>query len=131
MRPLTTKDVEDCAAICVAVHGIHRSSELGDALKTFTPFGVEREGRVTGYLSAPTFWLMNHGVALAEEDMRTLILGAAAASSEPVSFLLPIRQASLFRWCLSEGLRVVKPMTLMSMGYYQTPHGCYFPSVLY
>jgi hypothetical protein len=26
----------------------------------------------------------------------------------------PVRQASLFRWCLSEGMRVVKPMALMT-----------------
>jgi GNAT superfamily N-acetyltransferase len=131
VRPLRAEDVEDCAAICMTVHGIHRSAELMDALKIFTPFGVEREGRLTAYLSAPSLWLMNHGVALTEDDLRALILGAAAASSEPVSFLLPIRQANLFKWCLSEGLRVIKPMTLMSMGYYQPPQGCYFPSVLY
>jgi GNAT superfamily N-acetyltransferase len=131
VRPLTTEDVQDCAAICMAVHGIHRSGELKDAIKTLTPLGVEREGRLTGYLSVPTFWIMNHGVALTEDDMRALILGAAAATFQPVSFLLPIRQTGLFRWCLSEGLRVVKPMTLMSMGYYEAPQGCYLPSVLY
>jgi GNAT superfamily N-acetyltransferase len=131
VRPLETGDVEQCGAICTAVHGIHRSGELGDALKIFTPFGVERGGLLTGYLSAPTFWIMNHGVALTEDNMRALILGAATASSEPVSFLLPIRQATFFRWCLSEGFKVVKPMTLMAMRHYQTPKGCYFPSVLY
>jgi hypothetical protein len=52
-------------------------------------------------------------------------------SSDPLSFLLPTPQASFFRWCLSEGLRAVKPMTLMAMGSYQEPEGCYFPSVLY
>jgi GNAT superfamily N-acetyltransferase len=131
VRPLRAEDVEDCAALCMMVHGVHRSAELKDALKVFTPFVVERAGCLSGYLSVPTFWIMNHGVALTEDDLRALILGAAAASSEPVSFLLPVRQASLFRWCLSEGLQVVKPMTLMSMGYYQAPQGSYFPSVLY
>jgi hypothetical protein len=74
---------------------------------------------------------MNHGVAETEEDMRALVLGAAAMSSEPLSFLLPTRQASFFRWCLSNGLRAVKPMTLTTMGSYKDPQGCYFPSVLY
>src|SRR5215204_7692085 len=82
---------------------------------TIHPFVVERGSRVTGYVSAATFWIMNHGVAETEQDMEALILGAASMSSEPVSFLLPSRQASFFRWCLAEGLRVIKPMTLMTM----------------
>ena len=131
VRPLTDADVSACATLCTSVHGVERSSELRDALQLFTPFVLEREGRVTGYLSAATFWLANHGVAETEEDMRALILGAAAMSPEPVSFLLPVRQASLFRWCLGEGLRVVKPMVLMAMGEYREPKGAYFPSVFY
>jgi GNAT superfamily N-acetyltransferase len=131
VRPMTGEDVSACAKLCMAVHGIERTHELRDALRLFTPFVVEHEGRITGYLSAATFWLMNHGVAETEQDMRELIAGAASMSSEPVSFLLPTRQASFFRWCLGEGMRVVKPTTLMTMGTYQEPRGCYFPSVLY
>jgi hypothetical protein len=37
----------------------------------------------------------------------------------------------LFRWCLDNGLRVVEPMTLMSVGLYNEPVGAFFPSVLY
>ena len=58
-------------------------------------------------------------------------LGAAALGPGPLAFLLPVRQAALFRWCLAEGLRVVKPMTLMTMGEYRQPSGSYFVSVLY
>ena len=111
---------------------MERSAELRDALGIFTPFAVEREGRITGYLTAPTFWLANHGVAEAKADMAALLAGAAAAASpEPVSFLLPVRQAGLFRWCLSPGCGSVKPMTLMAMGEYREPERCWFPSVLY
>lgn len=131
VRPMTEEDVGACAKLCMAVHGIERAHELRDALRLFTPFVVEHDGRVTGYLSAATFWQMNHGVAETEQGMRELIAGAASMSSEPVSFLLPTRQASFFRWCLGEGMRVVKPTTLMTMGAYQEPKGCYFPSVLY
>lgn len=35
------------------------------------------------------------------------------------------------RWCLEEGLRVVQPMALMTMGPYAEPKGAYLPSVLY
>ena len=97
----------------------------------FTPFVVEQEGRITGYLSAATFWLMNHGIAETELDMRALLAGAGAMSAEPLSLLLPTRQANLFRWCLHQGMRAIKPMTLMTMGHYQEPKGSYFPSVLY
>lgn len=132
VRPLVADDLGACARLCGAVHDVERSVELRDALMTFTPSIVEREGRVTGYLTAPTFWQANHGIAETEGDMRALISGAAAAvGPEPVSFLLPVRQASLFRWCLSERMRVVKPMTLMAAGEYREPRGVWFPSVSY
>ena len=63
--------------------------------------------------------------------MRALLLGAAAAGQEPLSLLMPVRQTRLFRWCLSQGLRIVKPMTLMTTGAYHAPNGAYFPSVFY
>jgi predicted N-acetyltransferase YhbS len=131
VRPMTDEDVGACTDLCTAVHGIGRSHELQEALRVFTPFVVEREGRITGYLSAATFWLMNHGVAETEQDMRALLAGAGAMSAEPLSLLLPTRQANLFRWCLHQGMQAIKPMTLMTIGHYQEPSGCYFPSVLY
>ena len=70
-------------------------------------------------------------MAKTEEDKKALLLGTAAMNSEPLSLLLPVRQASLFRWCLSQGFRAVLPMTLMAMGKYQEPDGCYIPSILY
>ena len=41
------------------------------------------------------------------------------------------RNGELFRWCLGNGLRVVQPMTLMSLGLYSEPKGAFLPSVLY
>ena len=46
-------------------------------------------------------------------------------------FLVPTRNASLFRRCLEYGLRVVHPNTLMSMGLYNEPSGAWIPSLLY
>ncbi|HET8727043.1 MAG TPA: hypothetical protein VFO41_05990 [Alphaproteobacteria bacterium] len=63
--------------------------------------------------------------------MKALILGAGAMHEEPLSFLLPLRQASLFRWCLDQGLKAMKPMTLMTMGECRMPNGSYLPSVFY
>ena len=63
--------------------------------------------------------------------MLALLAGAAARTGEPLSFLLPTRQAGLFRWCLGKGMRVVKTMTLMAAGEYREPRGAYVTSVLY
>jgi predicted N-acetyltransferase YhbS len=131
VRPLATDDLEACAALCRKVHGFERSRELSDALKLFSPVVAIRRGRVTAYASTATFWPLNHGVAESEADMRALLLGAAALTSTPLGFLVPVRQAEFFRWCLSEGLRVIKPMTLMALGQYREPAGCWFCSVLY
>jgi predicted N-acetyltransferase YhbS len=131
VRPFGDGDLDACARVCSQVHGVQRSAELRDAAKAFKPYVVERDGRITGYLTAATFWQLNHGLAEIEGDMRALIAGASAASQEPVAFLLPIRQANLFRWCLAEGLRIVKPMLLMTSGFYQEPAGAWFPSVFY
>ena len=131
VRPLRPDDLEVCGALCTRVQGFERSRELADAVKLFSPVVAVRQGRITAYASTPTFWPLNHGVAETEADMRALMLGAAASTSEPLAFLLPVRQADLFRWCLGEGMRVVKPMTLMTTGQYRDPAGCYFVSVLY
>ena len=34
---------------------------------------------------------------------------------------------ALFRWCLANGLKVVQPMTLMSLGLYNEPAGAFIP----
>jgi hypothetical protein len=106
---------------------------LSDAIQipALSPFVVVRDGRVNAYATTLTFFPAAHAVTETEADMRALILGALAADERPASFLLPTRQASLFRWCLAEGLSVVKPMTYMAIGEYRQPNGCWIPSVLY
>jgi GNAT superfamily N-acetyltransferase len=126
-------DVEACEQLCRRVHGFERSNELRDAAQVpmLTPTVAVRDGRITAYATGVHFWPLGHGVAETDEDLQAVILGAAATSDAPVDLLLPVRQASLFRWALGEGLRVVNPMTLMTMGEYREPQGAWFPSVLY
>jgi GNAT superfamily N-acetyltransferase len=131
VRPLSPDDVEACVALCERVHGITRSSEIRLSLERLRPLVVEREGRVTGYATTLDLWAAGHGVAETERDLTALLCGGSGKMERPVSFLLPIRQAGLFRWCLEQGLRIVKPMTLMAMGRYENPRGCFFPSVSY
>jgi predicted N-acetyltransferase YhbS len=130
VRPLEAGDLAECGALCAKIHGFERTNELRDSIQTFAPFVALRDGRIVAYASSVTLWPMNHGVAESEDDMKALMRGAAAAVTEPLSFLVPLR-SGLFRWSLEEGLRLVKPMNLMALGEYREPRGSWFPSVLY
>ena len=131
VRPLDEKDLEACGELCEKVHGFDRRNELKQTAQMFPAFVAERENRIVAYAAAPNMWHMNHAVAETTQDMKHLLFGAAELTGQPLSFLLPTRQAELFRWCLAQKLQVVKPMTLMAMGAYQNPQGCFLPSVLY
>jgi GNAT superfamily N-acetyltransferase len=127
VRPAQLADLDECNRVCLMVHGHHRGGELTGALNRGTATVVERGGRITGYVSAMAFF--GHAVAEANLDLQALI-GAAASFGGP-GILVPTRNAELFRWCLNSGLRVVEPMTLMTMGLYNEPAGAYLPSILY
>jgi predicted N-acetyltransferase YhbS len=130
VRPLEESDLVGCGALSEKVHGFERTGALRDSLQTFTPFVAVRDGRVVAYAASPNFWPMSHGVAETDDDMRALLLGAAAHTGEPIALLVPLR-SGLFRWALDEGLRSVKPMTLMARGSYQEPRGSWYPSVIF
>ena len=131
VRAIREEDYASCAELCRMVHGFDRLNELKNTPPFLTSFVALRDGRITAYASAPHFWALNHAVAETEADMRAVLAGASNLAPGPLSFLLPIRQSSLFRWCLEKRLRVVKTMNLMTMGEYQEPRSCYLPSVGY
>lgn len=127
VRPATVGDLEICNQVCLKVHGHDRGGELLDAIKRGTATVVEHSGRITGYATAVGF--MGHAVGETNEELKALI-GAAQAFLGP-GFLLPARNGELFRWCLEHGLRVVQPMSLMSIGLYNEPAGVFLPSILF
>jgi predicted N-acetyltransferase YhbS len=127
VRPATDADADACNALCRNVHGHDRSVELGDAIGQGLASVVERDGRVSGYATLLGFF--GHVVAEGNADLKALI--SAAPEFLGPGFLLPTRNAELFRWCLANGLRVVQPMTLMTLGLYNEPAGAYLASVLY
>lgn len=131
VRHMEEEHVSNCEALHERVHGFTRTRELRDTLATGSPVVALRNGVVQAYMAVPTFWIANHGIAATEQDMKALILGAAHIVQEPLSFLLPVRRARLFRWCIAERLRLTRPMTLMTKGVYHEPKGSYIPSVLY
>jgi predicted N-acetyltransferase YhbS len=132
VRMIHENDFEACAELCRATIGFDRTNELRNSPPFLPTYVVVREGKIRGYAAAPHFWALNHAVAETVEDMAAVLAGASAhGKGAPLSFLLPIRQAELFRWCISHGLRVLKPMNLMSMGEYQETSHPYLPSVGY
>ncbi|MGB7025837.1 MAG: hypothetical protein WBD72_00975, partial [Candidatus Acidiferrum sp.] len=127
IRPAVARDLAACNSLCLRIHGHDRGGELKDAIERGTAVVAERDGRVTAYASAMAF--SGHAVGETNEDLKALI--AAAAGFQGPGILVPSRNAELFRWCIENGLRVVQPMTLMTMGLYNEPAGAYLPSILY
>jgi predicted N-acetyltransferase YhbS len=127
VRPASAQDAIDAERICRTVHGHTRTAEFLDGIATASARVVERNGEITGYCSGIGFFV--HAVGLENIDIQALLANAEGFQGPGV--LVPTRNAALFRWCLQNGLRVVYPMTLMAMGFYQEPKGAYLPSVLY
>jgi GNAT superfamily N-acetyltransferase len=127
VRAATMSDLGAANQVCERVHGHNRSGELSDAIGQGTARVVERQGRITGYVSA--FGYAGHAVGEANLDLQALI--AEADSLGMPGMIVPTRNAELFRWCLEKGLRVRQPLTLMTIGLYNEPAGAWLPSILY
>jgi GNAT superfamily N-acetyltransferase len=127
VRLAVEADIEACNRVCRAVHGHDRGGELLDAIRQGTGTVVEYGNRITGYATVVGFF--GHAVSESNADLQALI-GDAKGIAGP-GFLLPSRNAELFRWCLAHGLRVIQPMTLMSLGLYNDPAGAFLPSITY
>ena len=127
VRPATVADLPACNALSHRVHGFDRGTDLAQSIERGTALVTERGGRITAYASHLAFF--GHTTAESNTDLQALI--ASVDSFAGPGILVPTRNAELFRWCLSNGLRIVEPMTLMSMGLYNQPAGAFLPSVLF
>ncbi len=127
VRPARLSDLAVCNDLCLRVHGHDRGGELSDAIQQGTAVVAEVDGQIKAYASSIGF--VGHAVAETNRDLQVLI--ASATEFRGPGILVPTRNAGLFRWCLEMGLRVVQPMTLMTVGLYNEPVGAYLPSVLY
>jgi N-acetylglutamate synthase-like GNAT family acetyltransferase len=127
VRPAREADLSACDRVCRQVHGHSRSGEFLDAIHRGTATVVEHFGRITGCASIVGFF--GYAVGETNQELKALI-GAAPGFAGP-GFLLPTRNAELFRWCLAHGLRVTQPMTLMSVGLYNQPTGSFLASITY
>jgi len=127
VRPATQTDLDACNAVSMLVHGFHRGAELAQAVQHGTARVVERGGRITGYTTDLAFF--GHSAAESNVDLQALIVSVESFGGPGI--LVPSRNNTLFRWCLANGLRVVQPLTLMSMGLYNEPAGAWLPSILF
>ena len=127
VRPAQLADLGACNDISRRVHGFERSKDIKQGIERVTALVVERDGRITGYASSLA--LFAHVVAESNLDMQALIASGGPFGGSGI--LVPSRNNALLRWCLANGLRVVQPMTLMTMGLYNEPAGAWLPSVLY
>jgi len=126
-RPAEPADAEVCNALARRIHGFERGVELAQAIQHGTARVVERAGRVTGYTTHLAFF--GHSTAETNLDMQALI--SSVESFGGPGILVPSRNSALLRWCLTNGLRIVQPMTLMSLGLYNEPAGAWLPSVFF
>lgn len=127
VRPAKLRDADACNALSMQVHGYDRALDLVQSIEHRTARVVERGGHITGYSTHLAFY--GHSTAETNVDMQALI--ASTDSFAGPGILVPSRNQVLMRWCLANGLRVVQPMTLMSMGLYNDPAGAWLPSVLF
>jgi GNAT superfamily N-acetyltransferase len=127
VRRAQTADVDACNAISRQVHGFDRGRDLSEAVQQGTAVVVERAGRISGYASSLAFF--GHATAETNIDLQTLLTSVESFGGPGI--LVPNRNNALFRWCLSNGLRVVQPLTLMTVGLYNDPAGAWLPSILF
>ncbi len=127
VRPAEAADLDACNALSRQVHGFDRGVDLAHAIEQGAAAVVERGGRITGYTAGLAFF--EHTTAETNLDMQAMI--ASAESFGGPGILVPTRNNALFRWCLANGLRVIQPMTLMSIGLYNEPAGSWLPSIMF
>ena len=125
VRPATVADLRACNELSQRVHGFDRGGDLAHCIGTGGARVVERDGHITGYTSDLSFF--GHSTAETNLDLQALIASVDGFGGPGI--LVPTRNAALLRWCLANGLRIVQPMTLMSMGLYNEPAGACLPSV--
>jgi GNAT superfamily N-acetyltransferase len=127
VRNVEAADMNACNALARRIHGFDRAVDLAEAVERKTAVVAERGGRITAYASDLAF--SGHATAETNLDMQALI--ASAESFGGPGILVPSRNTALLRWCLGNGLRIVQPMTLMSMGLYNEPAGAWLPSIMF
>lgn len=133
VRGLDASDLAECEQLYADVHGHQRGAEIRDSLTDplCAPLVAVRGGKVVAYATTLTYFPAAFAVARSEVDLQQLVLGAGAQIGRPLSFLVPAQQSGMLRWCLDQRLRIVKPMSYMTLDDYRPPTGPWLPSTMY
>jgi predicted N-acetyltransferase YhbS len=126
VRHTTATDLDWCNKLCIQVHGHDRGGEVSDSVQHGTGSVVERDGKITGYSTGVGFF--GHTVGENNSDVMALI--SATPEYFGPGLIVPTRNTDLLRWCMSNNLRIVQNLTLMTTGLYNEPQGAYLPSIL-
>ncbi len=130
VRRANSADLPELGRLAQRFYKVNRLPEIVDWSRAGMPVLLrECEGRIAGYLIPGK---LGHGVAESEADALALI-GQISRHALPGMdlFFLPLRQTSLYRAALRSGCRLIKMMTLMSLGPYDEPESVWMPSILY
>lgn len=127
VRSATLDDLEECNRLCESVHGVNRSGEVEDSIKSGSALVVERDGRTTGYSTGLAFF--THSVGESNEDIMAMISHVDSFGGPGI--IVPTRNYGLVKWCLLNGLRINQQLTLMTIGLYNEPQGAHLPSIMY
>jgi GNAT superfamily N-acetyltransferase len=128
IRLLTLEDLPAIEALSIQAYGCSRAGDAAQILAAgFPGFGLERNGRLTGYYIASLF---GHACAGTDQDLLALVGHGARHLPPPLSvFICPLSRAALFRQCLAAGHRTLKVLSYMSYGDFVAPPGAYLPSI--
>jgi predicted N-acetyltransferase YhbS len=127
VRSATAADLAACNTLSHRIHGFDRAADLAHATQQGTALVAERAGRITAYTTGLAFF--GHTTAESNQDLQALLTSVESFAGPGI--ILPTRNTELFRWCLSNGLKVVQPLTLMTVGLYNEPAGAWLPSILF
>lgn len=130
VRLAASADLPELGQLSKRIYKVDRLREMVEWSGAGMPILLrERAGRIVGYLIPGK---LGHGVAESEADALALIRQISRHALPGMDlFFLPLRQTSLYRAALQHGSRLIKPMTLMSLGPYEDPEPVWMPSILY
>jgi GNAT superfamily N-acetyltransferase len=124
VRPLESKDLPACEALCAKILKVSRKNELAFMIEHgvkagFIPHGRFEAERLVAYV-IPGFF--GHGVAQSADDFLTTVTQTARNVPPPAhKVFIPARNGELFRQALDLKMRSIKLMSLMAMGPYEDP----------
>ena len=125
VRTAMIDDIEACNEICQYIHGHDRAGELSDSLQQGTAMVVEHDNQIVGYSTGLAY--SGHSVAYSNEGLKALI--SSVDHFQGPGIIIPTSNHELFHWCLTNKLRVVHIMNLMTTGLYNEPNGSYLASI--